>query len=88
MRSRWLDAITLLLVIIGALNWGLVGIFKFDLVAWIVGRDFGEVNPISRIIYILVALSGLYQLVPLSRLVSGTDDPTRADDTPRATMRG
>jgi uncharacterized membrane protein YuzA (DUF378 family) len=77
MRSRWLDSITLLLVIIGALNWGLVGVFKFDLVAWIVGRDFGEVNPLSRIIYILVALSGLYQLVPFARLVGGADESSR-----------
>lgn len=71
---RSLDAVTLVLVIIGALNWGLVGLFKFDLVAALVGKDFGEVNPISRIIYILVALSGLYQIGCLARLLNGGDE--------------
>lgn len=46
------------LVVIGALNWGLVGIFEFNLVAAI----FGTLSPVSRIIYILVALAGLYLL--------------------------
>lgn len=59
---RTLRMITLILVIIGALNWGLVGLFEFDLVAAIAGLAFGQVNAFTRIIYILVALSGLYQL--------------------------
>ncbi len=63
-----LDIVTLLLVIVGAVNWGLVGLFEFDLVATIVGEDFGEVNALSRIIYILVGLSGIYQLSLLARL--------------------
>jgi len=71
---RGLDVVTLILVIVGALNWGLVGLFKFDLVATIVGKDFGEVNVVSRIIYILVGLSGIYQLLPLSRMVNGAED--------------
>lgn len=62
---RTLDMLTLILVIIGALNWGLVGLFEFDLVAAIAGIRFGEVNAFSRIIYILVALSGLYQISKL-----------------------
>jgi uncharacterized membrane protein YuzA (DUF378 family) len=68
--------ITLLLVIVGALNWLLVGLFKFDLVATIVGEDFGEVNVISRIIYILVGISGVYQVSLLARLAS--NEPARA----------
>jgi uncharacterized membrane protein YuzA (DUF378 family) len=83
---RSLDAVTLALVIIGALNWGLVGLFKFDLVAAIVGKDFGEVNPLSRIIYILVALSGLYQIACLTRLLGGADESTH--ETSQVTMRG
>ena len=71
-----LDLITLVLVIVGALNWGLVGLFKFDLVAAIVGKDFGEVNILSRIVYVLVALSGIYQLSVLARLAS--DDRGRS----------
>ncbi|HLT20737.1 MAG TPA: DUF378 domain-containing protein [Thermomicrobiales bacterium] len=61
------DLIALLLVVVGALNWGLVGLFEFDLVATIVGEEFGETNAISRIIYILVALSGLYLLSLIPR---------------------
>lgn len=60
-----LDVIALVLVIVGALNWALVGLFKFDLVAEIVGEEFGEVNVASRIIYILVGLAGLY-LIPVT----------------------
>lgn len=51
-----LDWITLILVIVGGLNWGLVGIFEFDLVAAI----FGVMGIISRIVYILVGLSAIY----------------------------
>jgi uncharacterized membrane protein YuzA (DUF378 family) len=72
--SKSLNLITLVLVIVGALNWGLVGVFKFDLVAAIVGRDFGEVNALSRIIYILVAVSGLYQVINLARFASEDGD--------------
>lgn len=57
-----LNVITRILVIVGALNWGLVGLFEFDLVAAIAGTQFGDVNAFSRIIYILVALSGIYQI--------------------------
>lgn len=69
-----LDLVTLVLVIVGALNWGLVGLFEFDLVAAIVGEDFGEVNVLSRIVYILVALSGIYQLSTLARLAGDDVD--------------
>ena len=59
-----LDMIALLLVIVGAINWGLVAIARFDLVAFIFGgMDFGETNWGSRIVYGLVGLAGLY-LVP------------------------
>ncbi len=59
-----LDMITLILVIIGGLNWGLVGLFQFDLVATIFG---GSAGIITRIIYVLVGLSALYQIMPLVR---------------------
>ena len=52
-----IDKIALILVIVGALNWGLVGLFSFDLVAWI----FGSATAImSRIIYTLIALAGVW----------------------------
>ncbi len=52
-----LDRIALCLVIIGGLNWGLVGFFKFDLVAWLFG---GQDSVVSRIIFALVGLSALW----------------------------
>ena len=52
-----LNKIALILVIVGALNWGLVGLFSFDLVAWISG---GAGTVIARIIYVLVALAGVW----------------------------
>jgi uncharacterized membrane protein YuzA (DUF378 family) len=51
------NKIALLLIIIGALNWGLVGLFSFDLVAWIFG---GAGAIISRIIYTIIALAGVW----------------------------
>lgn len=58
-----LDSLTLVLVIVGAVNWGLVGIARFDLVAAIFGLSFGEVSPVTGLVYALVGLSGLYQAV-------------------------
>lgn len=52
-----LDRIALFLVIIGAVNWGSIGLFGFDLVAWVFGGQ-GEI--LSRIIYTLVAVSGIW----------------------------
>ena len=60
---RAINTITLLLLIIGGLNWGLVGLFDLDLVAAI----FGERTLLSRIVYVLVGLSALWQIVPLTR---------------------
>lgn len=56
MGRKVLDAISLTVVIIGAINWGLVGFFKFDLVAAI----FGEMTFLTRLIYDLVGICGLY----------------------------
>jgi len=57
MRSRTWDYIALTLVILGAINWGLIGLFRFDLIAVMFG---GMEAMISRIIYTLYALAGLY----------------------------
>jgi len=51
-----IDKIALVLIIIGAINWGLIGFFKFDLVAGI----FGQMSVLSRIVYALVGISGLW----------------------------
>jgi uncharacterized protein len=60
-----LDIVTAALVIIGGLNWGLVAIAEFDLVATLVGLDFGETNAVSRIVYGLVGLSAIHQATRL-----------------------
>ena len=52
-----LDRIALALVVIGGINWGLVGIFRFDLVAWICG---GQASIVARIIYTLVGIAALW----------------------------
>ena len=59
-----LDRLALLLVIVGAINWGAIGLFQVDLVAWIFG---GQAALVSRIIYTLVALSGAWCISLLFR---------------------
>lgn len=56
-----LNKVTLLLLIVGGLNWGLVGLFNFDLVAAI----FGDMSFISRIVYVVVGISAIAQIMPL-----------------------
>ena len=63
---KGLDYTLLTLVIIGAINWGLIGFFQFDLVAVI----FGNMSWLSRIIYALVGLSGLYMISAYGRIRS------------------
>ena len=66
MKTNWLDYTLLSLLIIGGINWGLIGFFHFDLVAFI----FGEMTWLSRIIYALVGLSGIYMLTFYGRIRS------------------
>jgi len=54
-----IDVLAAILVVVGALNWGLVGLFGFDLVATL----FGQATILSRIVYVLVGLSGAFQAV-------------------------
>lgn len=58
-----IDKIALALVIIGALNWGLIGVFSFDLVAWL----FGAMSVVTRVIYTFVALGGIWSISLLFR---------------------
>ena len=59
-----MDSLALILSIVGCLNWGLVGIFQFDLVAWLFG---GQASVVSRIIYTVVGLAGLWCITLLFR---------------------
>ena len=56
MGNKYLDGTALTITIIGAVNWGLIGLFRFDLVAFL----FGDMSWFSRIVYVLVGISGLY----------------------------
>ena len=60
----FIDTIALILTIVGAINWGLIGLFQFDLVSWIFG---GQDAIISRIIYGIVGLAGLWCITILFR---------------------
>ena len=75
---RRLNTLAAILTIVGGLNWGLVGLFKFDLVAAVFGgMSFGEVNLASRIVYTLVGLSALYLASQVPALVRASQ-PTPA----------
>lgn len=67
---RYINALALLLVIVGGVNWLLVGLFQFDLVAALTGAQFGEVNPISAVIYVLVGISAIVLLPVLAGWVT------------------
>jgi uncharacterized membrane protein YuzA (DUF378 family) len=64
MRSKFLDCTALTIAIIGAVNWGLIGFFRFDLVAFL----FGDMSWLRRIVYALVGLCGLYLISFYMRL--------------------
>jgi len=64
-----LNIVTQVLLIVGGLNWGLVGAFSFDLVAAI----FGEMSAVSRLVYILVGISAVYQLIRLSSFIRSAE---------------
>ena len=59
MERNWLDIVCLILIIIGAINWGLIGFFNFDLVSVI----FVNMSMITRIIFAVVGIAGIYSLV-------------------------
>ena len=63
---RKLDVVAAVLLIVGGLNWGLVAIAKFDLVAALFGLDFGETNAATRIVYGLVGLAAVYAIGALA----------------------
>ncbi len=58
-----IDIIAAVLVAIGGINWGLIALGEFDLVATLVGLEFGETNAASRLVYGLVGISAVYQIL-------------------------
>jgi len=73
---RYLNLLFLGLVIVGGLNWLLVGLARFDLVAAITGNEFGETNVLSSIVYVLVGISAIALLPTLARWFGSTDQQT------------
>jgi uncharacterized membrane protein YuzA (DUF378 family) len=71
---QYLKALFLLLVIVGGLNWLLVGVARFDLVATLTGNDFGETSILSSIVYVLVGISAIGLLPVLARWVGSSDE--------------
>lgn len=63
-NKMFMDKIALILAIVGALNWGCIGLFKFDVVAWLCG---GQTSTVSRVIFTLVALAGIWCISLLFR---------------------
>lgn len=64
MNSKGIDYVVLVIAIIGAINWGLIGFFRFDLVAFL----FGDMTLLSRIIYAVVGIIGLYLISMFGRI--------------------
>ena len=73
---RYLKSLFLTLVIVGGLNWLLVGIAKFDLVAAITGNEFGETSILSSIVYVLVGISAIGLLPVLAQWFGSGDERT------------
>jgi uncharacterized protein len=63
---RTLDLLAGALLVVGGLNWGLVAIAEFDLVAWIFGEDFGGTSAASRIVYGLVGIAAIYAIAAVA----------------------
>ena len=75
---RYLKSLFLLLLIVGGINWLLVGVAGFDLVAAITGASFGQTNVVSSLVYILVGLSAVALLPTLLEWVTAGDRATAA----------
>ncbi|MBR1770428.1 MAG: DUF378 domain-containing protein [Lachnospiraceae bacterium] len=69
MGNKYLDGTALTITIIGAITWALIGLFRFDLVAFL----FGDMSWLSRIVYVLVGICGLYLLTFYMKLSDNTN---------------
>ena len=67
---KQIDIVAAVLVVVGALNWGLIAVARFDLVATLFGMRFGEVSPLSAVVYGLVGVAGAYQALLWKRVQS------------------
>lgn len=72
---KYIDVLAAGLVVVGALNWGLVAVYEVDLVATLLADGFGTTSPLSRVVYGLVGISGVFHAVAL---VAGSRAPEPA----------
>jgi uncharacterized membrane protein YuzA (DUF378 family) len=72
---KQIDVVAAVLVVVGALNWGLVAVARFDLVAALFGLQFGEVSAVTAAVYGLVGLAGTYQALFWRRVQSRWSQP-------------
>lgn len=79
-RLNLLEWLAVAVLVVGGLNWGLVGLFDFDLVAQIFGEEFGATNIASRVVYVLVGVAALYTLLGLFRVEAITAREERNRD--------
>ncbi len=75
---KTVDVVAVALLVVGGLNWGLVGLAHFDLVAAIFGMKFGETSGLSAGVYTLVGLAALYQAVSFKAIQVRWNQPARA----------
>ena len=75
---KQIDVIAAVLVVVGALNWGLVAVARFDLVAALFGMRFGEVSPVTAVVYGLVGAAAVYQALFFSGVRSRWAQPAAA----------
>ena len=73
---KLIDVVAAVLVVVGALNWGLVAAARFDLVARLFGLSFGEVSGLTAVVYGLVGLAGVYQAIFWKRVPARWLQPT------------
>lgn len=67
--EKILKVVAMVLVVVGGINWGLIGFFKFDLVATV----FGDMSAVSRVIYALVGLSAIFMLIELPKMINKSE---------------
>lgn len=70
MKSGFLDNFLLVIIIIGAINWGIAGFFRIDLIAYV----FGTMSWFTRILYVFIGMAGIYSLSIFQRMHSHRDD--------------
>jgi uncharacterized protein len=84
---KLIDVVAAVLVVVGALNWGLVAVARFDLVAALFGLSFGEVSALTSVVYGLVGVAGLYQASLLEARTEPMDSSGRSPRIIRQSVR-